>query len=444
MNAAVDCELLVLGGGLAGLAAASSLNRRAVVLERAAQPGGLVRTDRVGDYWLDWSVHLLYFDDPDTEREVRSLLGDVLAPCPPRASVVTRAGEVPYPLQLHLGDLHPEAAAAALLGMAQAAYAPPSPPRHFGDMLRMSFGEALCELFFFPYNRKLYKRSLETLAPVGFQWNIARPDFAQALRAALVGGASAAYNANGWYPRPNAGAEHRGIEVLSRALAHTVGDLRLEHEVVGIDLSRRRVEVDHRGERQFFRYESACCATLPLDRLVALCADAPADLKDECRRLRQDRVRTVGICLRGERPLRCVHWRYFPDEDLVFHRLVYPHAFDENLVPADGWSILAEITEPAESERAPTDALVARVLRDLRAAAQLPAGTVVVDVHGMELDPGYVAFGLEDQPIVDRARDFLERQGVSTVGRYARWEYSSMAQVMRDGFAWRSRWRERA
>ncbi len=444
MNATVDCELLVLGAGLAGLAAASTLGRRAIVVERASQPGGLVRTDRFGDYWLDWSVHLLYFDDPETEREVRSLLGDVLAPCPPRARVVTKAGDARYPVQLHLGDLHAEATIAALLGMAQAAYGPHSSPRHFAEMLRASFGEALCELFFFPYNRKLYKRNLETLAPGGFQWNIVRPDLAQALRGALVGGTSAAYNAKGWYPRPAAGSEHRGIGgPLARAGAY-----------------RGRSPPRPRGRRHRSEATSRRCHA---SRRAAVFPLREGMLRDVCRSIGSSRCASTyqptsetnagafativsgpseSAC-EGGRPADDVHWRYFPDEDLVFHRLVYPHAFDGRLVPADGWSILAEITEPGESEPAPADALVARVLDDLRSAGQLPADATIVGAHRMDLEPGYVVFGLEDQPIVEKARHFLARHGMSTVGRYARWEYSSMAQVMRDGFAWRSTWKDR-
>jgi hypothetical protein len=52
----------------------------------------------------------------------------------------------------------------------------------------------------------------------------------------------------------------------------------------------------------------------------------------------------------------------------------------------------------------------------------------------MIVDPAYVVFTVDNQPIIEQARDFLKNSGVTSLGRYGRWEYSSMAQVMRDGF----------
>ena len=439
MNA-IDCDFLVLGAGLAGLAAASGLGRRTIVLERERRPGGLTRTERRGDYWFDHSVHLLYFAEQRTEQAVRALLGDMLAPCPPKALVVTAAGVARYPLQLHLGDLRSDAVVDCLADMARTAYSPRAPPRHFAEWLEASFGQGMCRLFFFQYNRKLYKYPLETLAPVGFQWNIAQPDFRSALKGAFGGSGGTAYNANGWYPRPPEGSPQRGIEVLPRALARHVYDLRLGHEIVAIDLGRRQVVARQGEQTTMFHYRRACCATLPLDRLVALCADAPRDLKAACRGLRYNRVRSVAVNLRGDRPSDGIHWRYYPDEALVFHRVIHPHAFDPLLSPPDGWSALAEISEPADAPPAATEELVERTVRDLRDAGEIPSSARIVSTSAMQLDAAYVVFGLDDRAVVERARTFLEERGMSTVGRYARWEYSSMAQVLGDGFEWRSRW----
>src|SRR5262245_62354109 len=85
-------DVVIVGSGVTGLAAAWVLGDRATVLERDARPGGLVRTEQFGDYWFDRVLHLLYFQDPDTEHHVRSLLGDALVPCTPVAWCVTTRG----------------------------------------------------------------------------------------------------------------------------------------------------------------------------------------------------------------------------------------------------------------------------------------------------------------------------------------------------------------
>ena len=92
---------MILGGGLTGLAAATRLGRAAVVLEADARPGGLVRTERFGEYWFDRVSHLLFFPNEEVEADVRGRVGDVLAPCPPSAWVTTHSGVARFPLQHH-------------------------------------------------------------------------------------------------------------------------------------------------------------------------------------------------------------------------------------------------------------------------------------------------------------------------------------------------------
>ena len=63
-----ESDVLVLGAGLTGMAAAALLDDRTVVLERDECPGGLVKTPCWNGYWFDQVLHLLYFWDDDTER----------------------------------------------------------------------------------------------------------------------------------------------------------------------------------------------------------------------------------------------------------------------------------------------------------------------------------------------------------------------------------------
>ncbi len=263
-------DVLILGSGLTGLAAASVLGDRAVVLERESRPGGLVRTERLGEYWFDHVVHLLYFQDPDTERRILQLMGDVLAPCPPRAWVETSQGTTRFPFQLHLGGLETEACVACLKDLAELTFNPPAvQPTNFEEMLLLTFGKGMCDTFMFPYNRKMWKRPLHELAPSGFTWNITRPDFEKVLRGAISSSVRAgAYNSAGWYPRPPASSPLRGMELMTVALAQGVSDLRLGHTVRAVDLDERVVTVEHGGgsrrDTTKLGFNDAMLSTLPL------------------------------------------------------------------------------------------------------------------------------------------------------------------------------------
>jgi protoporphyrinogen oxidase len=423
-------SVIVLGAGVAGLAAAWELGDSAIVLEQAARPGGLVRTERRGGFWFDHVLHLLYFADSATELRIRELLGDVLAPCTPEAWVETRSGVARYPLQMHLATLAPDTVVACLRDLAACTFGPHcNVSSSFEALLLATFGSALCDEFLFPYNRKVWKRPLSSLAPSGFQWNITSPRFDDVVRGAISDRVYRGYNAAGFYPRPPRGGGLRGMEVLSHALATRVSDLRLEHRVLAIDLDEHVVVTD----RGHVRFETAVVSTLPLPLTVAMCVQAPPELRARCRALAWNRVTTVALAVVGPRPSRG-HWRYFADESLCFNRIVYLHEFDPELAPPHGFGILAEITECAESPREPDDVAIHRVVADLARCDALPAGCEVVDAAVVVADPAYVVFDREAHATIAEARAFLLAGGVRPLGRYGRWEYSSMAQVMRDGF----------
>ena len=70
-----SCDYVVVGAGLSGLAAALALGNGCTVLETCSEPGGLVRSVRIGSYWFDRVLHLLYFPDDATRDCFWPLIG---------------------------------------------------------------------------------------------------------------------------------------------------------------------------------------------------------------------------------------------------------------------------------------------------------------------------------------------------------------------------------
>ena len=436
-----EAEFLVLGAGPAGLSAAAELGDRAVVVEREDRPGGLVRTECFGGYWFDHVLHLLHFQDPPLQRRVEALLGADLAPCPPVAWIESAAGTARYPLQLNLGALDPETCVRALDELAAAAYGPgeagdgAGAPAYDAYLLR-SFGRTLCELFYFPYNDKLWRRPLSELVPAGQTWNLLRPRFQDAVRGALAPNqAREAYNTTGFYPRPPADAKVRGMEVLTRALAARVPRLHLRTVVTGIDLERRTVHARTDGAPVTYRYTRGCLCTLPLPRAVGMSSPVPPELARATAALQHNGVLSLAFSVRGPRPQAPGHWRYYPDPSLPFTRLVFMTEFDPLSAPAEGWGVLAEVPfRPGPSRPSDAEALAA-ARRGLEALGLL-AGCQIVGENVVTADPAYVVFTPGSEEVAERGRAHLASGGVTALGRYGRWEYSSIAGVMADGLAW--------
>jgi UDP-galactopyranose mutase len=434
---------LIIGGGLTGLAAASRLGDRATILERADRPGGLVRSVRLGQHWFDLVIHLLYFRDLETETSVRSLLGDVLLECPPAAWVETDGGVCRFPIQMHLRGLRPEYRIRCLEEMARAASdATIVEGASIERLFKEAFGDTLCELFMLPYNRKMWRRPLESIDATGLSWNVERPEFREVLRGAIDDlHRGDAYNSRGFYPRPAAGSEVRGMEVLSRALATHCTDLRIRCTVTGIDADSRTVHYLDRSagpsESRSLQFQGRLLSTIPLPLTAMLCRQTPERLRDRLGSLRRNRVVSVFVAVEGERPPDDFgHWRYYADETLCFTRLVFMHAFDPEMAPASGWGLLVEIPERAEEPLASSAEYCGRAVADARRVGVLRSGDRVVECGHEVVDPAYVVLGPGDKALVEDAIGVLADLGIDCRGRYGAWKYCGMSHCLREGFEW--------
>jgi protoporphyrinogen oxidase len=425
---------LVIGAGLAGLSSGIALGNDAIVLEAESRAGGLVRSECFDGFWFDHVIHLLHVQENSAEELLMGLPEHHLQRCPPTAWVETTAGTARFPLQHHLSSLEPEAIERCIRSLEVASQASAAAPSNYLEVLQQAFGEALCELFFVPYNRKMWKRPLDQITAAPTLWNLHRPSLDEVIRGARKDAEiTASYNSRAFYPRPPTGADLRGMEVISAGMAGKVPDLRLQHRIEAIHPEDKSLTVTSPEGTTRIGWERALVCTMPLPVAIACCDNSSPQLRESCAQMPHNLVLSVALSIRGPRP-DLGHWRYYPDPSLPFTRLIFLHEFDPEMAPQDGWPLLAEVPLPAEANHSQDD-----VLEDVCAAVQrcgvLGADSEIEAAHVLVANPAYVCFTDHSIAATEAASQFLREQGIEPLGRYGRWQYLSMAQVIESGLS---------
>jgi protoporphyrinogen oxidase len=431
--------ILILGGGLAGLATAYHLRRLLpgvprLVLEKEPVPGGLSRSRRVDGFTFDFTGHYLHLRDAETTAFVEELTGGRMMQVERRAFICSRGARLDFPYQANLHGLPPELVAKMLLDFVEAAKTPlPARPEElpFGEWARRVFGDGIAEGFMIPYNTKLFGCAPDELTAEWVSWAVPRPDLAQVVHGALgLKNAGMGYNPRFRYPQEG------GIGILAEALAERVGDdLRCGASVVSIDARERRVVLQG-GEVLPFE---AVVSTLPLPYLLQRvrgidgCPGLGMTLAEMAGALRWSAV--IDLELGIDRPgvADGAHWIYFPDPELPFYRVGFPSNVARSLAPAGCSSLSVEFFHRPGTPLPPTESLVAQTRAGLEATGVLRPADRIVCAEAALLDPAYVLFDARRTPTVEAAMRRLNGAGIRSIGRFGAWTYSYMERALLDG-----------
>ena len=418
--------IVILGGGLAGLATAHFLGDvKNVVLEADAVPGGLCRSRTIDGFVFDYTGHLLHARDPRAEKIIAELWPDTFAIVARRASIRTRGVTLPFPFQANLHGLPKAIVADCILGAAEALAhpVPDDPTLSFRAWSLAVLGRGISEAFMFPYNAKLFRRDPAEMTADWVSWAVPRPNLAEVVRGALgIANERMGYNATFRYPKRG------GIEVVPNAFAARVKTLRTNARVTAVDLARRTVTLDTGESVAYDRLVS----TIPLPHFLGMARGGGFEGAQLAGRLDWSVVGCLNLGIARPGVGGGAHWIYFPDADTPFYRAGFPHAMGDGVCPPGTSSLYVEFglrrdeqVDPAVLEKAAVAALVREgILRD---------DDRVIARDWIRIDPGYVIFDRARQEVMTEVIPRLASLGVTAIGRYGAWTYSYMERAMLDG-----------
>ncbi len=157
-------KIAVIGGGISGLSIAQCLKEQneVTVFEGDSKPGGLIKCDRIdGTLYhmvgghvfnsrrqdvLDWFWGFFNREEEFTKAT--------------RNAIVYMGRPIGYPIENHIYQFDAEVQKQIIIDLLQIAENKNREPNNFEEFLRFRFGETLYNVYFKPYNEKVWKRDL--------------------------------------------------------------------------------------------------------------------------------------------------------------------------------------------------------------------------------------------------------------------------------------------
>lgn len=407
-KAKLDEKIVILGGGLAGLSA--SLSSGAPIYEAEDKVGGVSASDAVDGFTFDRGIHVLQ----TSNQRILSLFdaaGVALTSHARRAYIYYRGRYAEYPFQVNTAGLPLQLRIQCVAGFLRRGREPE--PDNYEQWIYRSVGKGFAKAFLIPYSEKFW-----TVHPreMTFEWTgkrVPQPTIWQVLRGAIWSKHTPiGTNVDFRYP-----IDAGGYGRIAEALSERSGSVHLGHRAVAVDVGERRV---HFANGTTARYDTLI-SSIPLPELILLCVGAPDVVRQAASRLRTNSILVVNLGV-GRPDLSSHHWVHFPEKDISFFRISYPHNFSAAVVPRGASSISAEV---AYSAGHPFDeeAVVGRVRDDLTRVGILRRNDRVVATTTRNIKYAYCIYDQHRRAALGVIRPWLKDQGIVPCGRYGLWTY---------------------
>jgi len=412
MNCASRPRIAVIGAGISGISFARMVSGRAdvVVFEQGSRIGGLIRCDwidgrlfhRVGGHVFntkDEAIRTWFWSHFDRQAEFVSARR--------QAAILLQGSLVGYPLENHLHQLPSGDVARIVNELLERVGSPPARDRcaNFRDFLIESFGPTLFELYFRPYNEKIWRTDLGTIPLAWLEGKLPMPDVRDIfLNGILRRGEERMVHSTFFYPRR--GGSQFIIDRLAQGL-----DLRLVTPVTHLRAATDGVEVN--GER--FDHVVYCGDIRRLDRLLPEASPATAAALAAVQGLRANGTSNL-FC---ECDNTTLTWLYLPGPETGAHRIIHTGSLsleNNGVVPPGRSTCVLEFS--GHVDRADMEA----------EAVQLP-GNLRPLAHNHE-PASYVLHDPATREAVAAARAALAPLNIHLLGRFAEWEYYNMDKCM--------------
>ena len=426
-------NVCIVGAGLSGLSTAYHLARLGVeditILEANTRPGGLLLSKKLKSYTFDiGGSHIIFSHERKLLSEMLRLLGGNYVKLRRNTKIFYKKRWVKYPFEIGLRDLPPkekyECLRDLILNYIKKVKGEIQKPKNFSEWLEYVFGSSIARKYLIPYNEKIWKTDLRKISLDWVNGRVPNPpieDILKSIAGLKVEGYK--HQANFYYPAEG------GIETLARSLFERV---RKSSRIL-LNTKVEFITPFQKGLSVHWRNGSIQCKTVvftaPLNRSSDILKDLLGSESKELKHLRSVPLAVVGIGIK-EKKLP-YHWMYFPDKNVVFHRLAVISNYSPRNAPSKASTLIAEVSFPPDTNinTVKKEPLVKNVIEDLL-KLELIKNERLIEVSGAWLwRDAYIIYDEQRRHILKRVKPLLMNKGVILHGRFGEWEYLNMDAV---------------
>ncbi len=315
-------DYIVIGGGVSGLSIANILQKsgnKVTVFEKEGQPGGLIRCQHVdGSLFHQTGGHVFNTKREDVLTWFWSFFSrDTQFHKANRNSIIMMDGgkEIPYPIENHLYMLDEKVGQSAIQDFINRAINPHFSADNFEDFLKKTFGQTLYELYFRPYNEKIWRKSLNDVPLSWLEGKLPMPTVQEVMFNNIFRVKENAFVHSSFF-YPNRG----GSQFIADTLAHGL-DIRYGNMVE---------HLERRGQGWLVNGEEAdavifCGNVKQLPKMLSGCISL-SDYQETIEDLPSHGTTSV-FCEIQENPYS---WIYLPVHDYEAHRIICTGNFSPN------------------------------------------------------------------------------------------------------------------
>ena len=399
-------RIAIIGAGVSGLTAAQMLKDRAdvVVFEKETNIGGLIRCERINgslfhtcgghvfntknEYVLNWFWQNFNKDKEFHKAERNSVI------------ILPNSKHIPYPIENFVYLLDEDTQQSFIQDLLAIATSETKTVDNFQDFLRTRFGNTLYQLYFEPYNKKIWRRSL---ADVPIDWLLGKlpmPTVAEMIFNNFNRVAEKQFvHSSFFYERQN------GSQLIADRLA----------EGINIRCNTKVEQIEKKGDYYIINDES-------FDKVI-FCGNLK-DIPNIIKGVNIDNyIQKIGdLQYHGTTTVFCeidanpYSWIYLPDEKYMAHRIICTGNF-------------------ANSNNA-NDISSNRITATIEFTDYVDYDSIIKNLKVIPLNPSYIChkynpltypIQTEDtRDMIVSLKQLLASHGFYLTGRFADWEYYNM------------------